>query len=368
MVKIIKSQSSRALTNYHRNPLLSTSNLDYNGSNGLFTRVAVTGAYLKFAYGGTVNATASGTRVYSAIRGLTIGNTYSFGMWIQRIGHNHIVYITTDTNVADAITITPSGIGTGWEWITGSFTALAETVYAQNRQAGTATGDVTNFVSGVTAISGSTPPSVALDGATPGWRWTGTAGASTSIGPPYTLESIAGPPLGWATSPGLMALPSTTTTVGLTTFLIADVKNSTGGTSTAYAGVTAGTGFTHNFISGPEQREIRTQVSTGGAQWYMRLPGSNIVTATATGHSVGRHILSVTDDFISGTVTAHADNAPFGNTTITRASLVIDLLDLGDSNVNDTPIAGLVYAKVLNDTTRARVTAWLARKYNVPLA
>lgn len=33
------------------------------------------------------------------------------------------------------------------------------------------------------------------DGATPGWKWTGTAGASASVGYPYTLESIAGPPI-----------------------------------------------------------------------------------------------------------------------------------------------------------------------------
>lgn len=33
-----------------------------------------------------------------------------------------------------------------------------------------------------------------FDGNTPGWRWSGTPYASTSIGHPYTLESIAGKP------------------------------------------------------------------------------------------------------------------------------------------------------------------------------
>lgn len=210
------------------------------------------------------------------------------------------------------------------------------------------------------------------DGGTPGWRWTGTAGASESVGYPYTLESIAGRPLAVNTATGTsVAVPDLPPLQGRTLYAVYDVADTTANyISLALLSDTSGAG------SLPTVGGARLQLQASGVEGV----GSRVDTANGSVNAslsrngfglraVGRHTasLALADGMTKQTFRGDGVGAASG--TLTPGGGLA--FSPGGSRLAVTVGAGMQAAYVFDrehdEQTARRVMAWLARQYGATI-
>lgn len=213
-----------------------------------------------------------------------------------------------------------------------------------------------------------TDPGAYLDGDYPGWRWTGTAGASESVGYPYTLESIAGQPLAAITYPTLAsgvlplgAFDARTLYVVHDVIDTASVQAPLATVGSAVAVTAAGRFGIRTGAAAANTIETRVQ-HVGGA--FQTVPILNVRTA-------GRHVSAAAVNDGVTTVTAMTDgvlpNAPTVRAVAAASGMETGSLRLPAATTSDAPVHALVYKGEHNVETQRRITAWLARQYGAPV-
>lgn len=203
------------------------------------------------------------------------------------------------------------------------------------------------------------------DGDTPGWRWTGTAGNSSSIGYPYTLESIAGPPLAISTVLG----SATPVTIGAYAARTLYTAYELDGTMTGQYLTVAGFGGTATSGMIRVQTQNTGTSNVGGR--FDTINGTSNQTIYRNIRTAGRHIAWATlnEGLTEGRFNINTA-APVQTLAVTPGDGMINpvsvVLGAGASELK--PLVVIAYATEHSAETRARVMAWLSRNYNVPLA
>lgn len=213
---------------------------------------------------------------------------------------------------------------------------------------------------------GDAHPTSYYDGNTPGWRWTGAANLSESVGYPYTLESIAGQPLASLSAAGSSAPLGLDAYEGRTLYAVHDVIDTASNLATiATIGNTSG--------SGTGRMTIRTG-STGGSTIELRtetIGGSVVFSNRSAVRTVGRHVTSgaINQGLTAPTVTV--DGVGGSTPTLTPGQGFytgeLCLLWLPMADASNVPIFAAAYRGEHDAETRKRITAWLARKYGAPI-
>lgn len=377
--------ASQSVTNLSPNPKLDVNSSNWSSQtptgktsagrvqNGPF------GTATEWSYEIVIGATAGQLRLgwrttgaYVAVEG---GATYTIAAWVY--SSRAFTGASFETQYAD---VNQASLGfsasstfdlvPGWQFVrqvvtvpaAARFTALQQLLGGSSSPFFAQPGDVfrvtrTMFVKG--DIKG--PPA---DGDSPGWRWTGTAGNSTSAGYPYTLESIAGAPLYFAENVAPSSSATLFPNLPTTGFTVCTTARFPGSASV------------------PGLWEVRAAAGSRARR----------IVAVATGL---REDIGQTDGTVSGrtvtgtpttTFTAVSRVQPLGmdvildggSTTAGAAGTLPASLPSGaylmpgarDNSIQpDAPtIYGLaIYGSLLDDTTAKRVGAWLARKYGSPI-
>jgi len=258
-------------------------------------------------------------------------------------------------------------------WETRSVTAVAPAgaVFAFVLLRGAATGWTDGQVTEVTEVmvtegSGVVPPY--SDGSFPGWRWTGTAGQSESVGYPYTLESIAGTPTATVTAGGSVALGGGLSLAGASLYEVSDRLaivsewSASFGINASGTGLSKPTGFvTGNTGSGNYAVHCRLDTASSGS-------GFNQSAATGSLGTLGRHTWSahindgITTRSIAVDGVTAASLSAIPNSGVERATLA-----MAPASASQAPVIGIYYERTHDVETRNRVTAWLARRYGSPI-
>lgn len=208
------------------------------------------------------------------------------------------------------------------------------------------------------------------DGDTPGWKWDGTPGASTSVGYDYTIGSVFGTPFTQSYNPALGTIvdkpasqPFTVYSVSTSTsFSTAPGIYSTGNASGSLGSplvvrlLGTGTGFrvdrSHDDAA-PWLWSVSQVATTGKAQ-------ITAVVTTATGASLSANG-NAPQNITHTSTTWHPLNAN---------KIYVGIRDGSTSyaNGNTTIQAILTYAGTHTAPQQLAVSAWLANKYGVALA
>lgn len=204
------------------------------------------------------------------------------------------------------------------------------------------------------------------DGDTPGWKWTGAAGASTSVGYPYTLEAIAGVPAWSSTVPSGYpnVAPPPDPFSARTLYVVMDVLTTADSWSAALmaASSTVSLGSLRFQTSAPGDPKMGFRLDTPGGS-------TNVSPGLMSGvRTVGRHVGMVQVN--SGITTMRGTYD--GNAILSTAAIPGNGLAGGDmlmtgSAGNELPVFGAQYFAYHDDVTAFRIMAWLARQYGAPI-
>jgi hypothetical protein len=208
---------------------------------------------------------------------------------------------------------------------------------------------------------------VYADGDTPGWRWTGAAGASVSVGYPYTLESVAGAPLAVNTVPNSTvnyAAPAATS--GRTLYVVHDTTDTTPTGTFAFGGCGA-TSLTPSSI-GVTGSMVYRHNGANIANRGQSMSGSALAAGTGalTPESLGRHV--GVGWMIEGDLGFGAMIDGRGDATVSQAAsggmpTGTSNLCLAGASAPGVGVVAYLFAGQHDRTTRLRVSAWLARRY-----
>ena len=309
---------------------------------------------------------------------MTAGQTYTYSIYVRSsVALNMRANVETyDAASGGARITTQSGptvtlVPNVWTRLYVTLTAAANgwgllTAYTVSPGVAMAVGD-TLEADAIMATEGSTLWPYA-DGSTPGWAWTGTPHDSVSIGYPYTLESIAGTPLGANTTPGTsLAIPTLPALAGRTLYAVYDTIDAAQTTALPYA--STGVVNNANAFAAPGLVAIRQGASSlmnfrcqslDGAANFANRP--NVAGRHCTvGFMVNGDLGFGTQVDGGGTQMGAAQSASGGMGTTQQ------YLNLASPHAGGNPIAAYVFGTEHNLETRQRVTAWLARKYGSPI-
>lgn len=215
-------------------------------------------------------------------------------------------------------------------------------------------------------VVGSGLPEVFSDGNTPGWKWLGTPGHSTSAGYPYTLESIAGKPLHDRSN--VTAGTSLSVNVGQD-MTIYSVCSDTSPQTTA--------GFYEGY--GPSGRAFRTMFDyTNNTRLHFgRFTANdtvlNVIISPSDSFTAGTNIVASAFKNNTNEIRAFVNNSPItttapdaNNTYRNINSVVVGTRD----NITNADLVTqrlLIYPSFHNTETMRQVQAWLARKYGTAI-
>lgn len=335
----------------------------------------ITGNVADTGFDGTIAGGSSPTRIP-----VRPGDTVSYGYWIRTSASGKLFGVSFYALAADGLTATGARLASqpvvilpnAWTFVVGTVTIPAnrtDVYYVRPAFDPSFAGGSTPWVVGdsldITGIVGSPGPwsDGYCDGDTPGWRWTGTAGASESVGYPYMLESIAGPPLATLSTPGTSSAPlGLTAFEGRTLYAVGDVVDMLSNLP-AFAAI--GSAAT----SGPGNMTLRGG-ATGNSNLEQRTQSTDQQAAAFASRSAarnpGRHVMSGTANqgltsigFAVGSATATGVIAPGTGHQVGT----LNRLHMGAGSASDTPIFAAAYRGEHNLETRFRIQAWLARKY-----
>lgn len=196
------------------------------------------------------------------------------------------------------------------------------------------------------------------DGSLPGWRWTGTAGASESVGYPYTLESIAGKPLLFVESYASSINNVPLNIVGPYTIATVAKLTAPGGADGLWETQPS---RNRRLIGGP------TSVSAGGDNGAAGVSSRTYNLDTSTLHSyIHRNTDTNLDLVLDGVVQTPSAPTPLVPLTNPTTAVRIGSRD-GSAFPSVTTAALAVWPGYLSDETSKRVAAWLGRRYGAPV-
>lgn len=209
------------------------------------------------------------------------------------------------------------------------------------------------------------------DGDTPGWRWTGTAGASESVGYPYTLEGIVGPLLFDYTAPGTYALtPAAWDPVanGMCLLSVTDlVSMPAQNLTSSIADYGAGAGdttppgtFTHRYIGNTAGGvNVQTRI-TGGLGPSRGIAGGVVRYVLASGVLPGGRLFAANNT--QNTVLLGSTGAS-GDVVTAMTHSWVRVYTPGASNAAYHSLTRVVGIRASDTATVMRAMAWLARTY-----
>jgi hypothetical protein len=314
----------------------------------------------------------SGLGLYHMNIAVTPGQTYTASAWVR--SNRALSMIATleqrpvgaGGNISGPVTPLTPNVWTRIS-VTGTLGPTTTTVNPTFYVNGPFTYDAGDYVDvdGTMVTEGATLQPYA-DGDTPGWRWTLAAHNSTSIGYPYTLESIAGPPLAVNTAPGTtVTYTAPPALAGRILYAVYDSVDPSQATSLPYAG--AGAGATPSMIGNPGVMVIRH--GSGNLMNHRACSINGTAQFANRPDTVGRHVtagwmvegdLGFGAQVDSGTVTQVTQVESGGMGTGTHA------LALASPHAAGTAIAAYLFAGEHDATTRSRVMAWLVRQHGGP--
>lgn len=237
---------------------------------------------------------------------------------------------------------------------------------------------------------------VYCDGDTPGWRWTGAAGVSESVGWPYTLDSIAGKPMASIEGDGVQAAITGQSFDPFSVYWVYDAYAPAAewtepfavlGTATPAAWSTGWA--THGALSfGRRNLSDYTYAHSRLGTGPSPLDNRNGINPTQMNETraweAGRHVVAQAMTFPGGTdarlltmidgkvdhVMTYAGGAGIGIArALIRARTPSASANLPTPvNANALAIRGLFYAANHDRTTRLAVARWLANRYGTALA
>jgi len=207
-------------TNLAKNPSLATNTTSWAASSmptaaGAIGRAAITDLPgFGWAYGGGgagSGSMSSSARIYQSVGGLTVGQSYAFGIWTKASaasGSGSFALRSSsasDSNTNSTVFAIWKGAGAGstteWTWRTGVFVATAATMYIHVRNTGSLTDGqlwATGLIVELVPLT-ATGPGPFFDGSSPNTplathAWTGTPNASTSTEVGRVMAAYDGPP------------------------------------------------------------------------------------------------------------------------------------------------------------------------------
>lgn len=199
---------------------------------------------------------------------------------------------------------------------------------------------------------------VYCDGATPGWKWDGADGSSTSVGYPYTLGSLVGQPiiLFEGAFPADIAIP------------VASRK--TRG-YTAYAVCTVGPGTTRDtLIDGTSANQrIHITYGDGGQRWNMYQSASSFTGVVNDANT--RRVVGARFDVGNSRFTRDGVQGSAGGTG--SAPQAATALRIGANAASGDPWKGTIEAVLLFDQAHTNeqmlaVNRWLGLRYGQAVA
>lgn len=215
-------------------------------------------------------------------------------------------------------------------------------------------------------VIGASLPEAFSNGNTPGWKWLGTPGTSTSVGYPYTLESIAGRPLHDRSN--VTAGTSLNVNVGqdMTIYSVcSDISPQT--TAGFYEGY------------GPSGRAFRTMFDyTNNTRLHFgRFTTNdtvlNVIISPSDSFTAGTNIVASAFKNNTNEIRAFVNNSPVtttapdaNNTYRNINSVVVGTRD-NMTNADLVTQRLLIYPSFHNTETMRQVQAWLARKYGTAI-
>lgn len=344
-----------------------------NGGSGTIDFIATGGPnggpYRRMAW--TTAATDTSAAVVNGVRFLTsslkVNTRYTIVVWVRSsfsiLGNATNFWFPGNTPTGGASrTPTPNQWERFvWNGLSPALSGAPTEIFLQFRGTGAipqvgATLDVTMFE----MYEGDYTGAAHQDGDTPGWQWTGTAGASESVGYPYTLESIAGTLLASVTTAGGSAPLTLGAFEGRTLYLVHDVVDTS-------ANLMSLASIGSSISAGGGTMVIRT--GSASSVYLENRPQTNngtpIFVDAAGARTIGRHVSSATAS--SGAISASicVDGGTITTLALTPGTGFTPnpLLNLATVTASDVPIYAVAYRGEHDAATRTRVTAWLARQY-----
>lgn len=303
---------------------------------------------------------------------VTPGQRISLGIWVRSAVTTAAFtlkyrWATGSTWVSGAVSPTSSVTAGVWQLL--PLTAIVPagaTHLSVAAQHGVAVAVGTTLdVTGLMIIDDLLPPTH-VDGETPGWRWTGTVGASESVGYPYTLEGVAGaPPIVLPGGAGMTStdLPGATATSGRTLYAVHSVDSLVNTPSVARIGDPGGSSRRLRFSYAPGDG--------GDGSMVMFEPGGSAISATATipgARSLGRHVVAMVLEDGAATATVNLDGGlDYSLAVPADKQSFVDLTVSAHHSVDSRTVHAVAYPKAHPLATRRQVTAWLARRYGGPV-
>lgn len=290
------------------------------------------------------------------------GRRYSAVCWMRTSGSSSMTLgpVFTDaagTQVAGA-TWTYNDTVPSTTWVLRNATAIAPpgAVWLQvwGRFPGVAI-DGTADMKVLHIVENALPPPFPLSGDTPGWRWRGAAGASESVGYPYTLEAIAGRPVWLAEN-----VPAALTVYPLNItgpYTVATVQKLTAPASADGMWETQ-PNRNRRLLGSPTAMQPGANNGAG-------VPSTSMAVDTSTWHT---YIVRTNDTNVDP-VTDGVVRTPANLSPILPAATNGIRIGSRDSAVFPSVATAVaaVWPAYLNDETSKRVTAWLARRYGTPI-
>lgn len=194
------------------------------------------------------------------------------------------------------------------------------------------------------------------DGNTPGWKWTGTAGRSESVGWPYTLESIAGKPAAIQEAAGTSShiRPSSEP---VTLFAAYEVLET----------VSSGSFILLGRVGANVVLERRGAAPyTEGWVRVSNLQGSNLQRQTPGGATLGSHVIGLSygdPNLITGVQDGSLYTMTYG-TAYTQLATSSSYIERPASDSVTRRIAVYTWRRALSNAEMVAVSQWLANKYN----
>lgn len=209
---------------------------------------------------------------------------------------------------------------------------------------------------------------VYVDGDTPGWRWTGVANNSESIGYPYTLERITGTPFAshlvpstttWADSPTLGSLPPLQGRTLITVYDVFDTLN-------------PGYPVTASWTApGSSTVGLLMQHTPGGTTSGLRVDtegGVNQTAGIAGVRTAGRHVAALRVDDGITSARLLVDNSAITKTLTPGTGIDWSTGSKITHGNGGFGVATYVFDRALDDDTCRRAMAWLVRRYGTVAA
>lgn len=204
-------------------------------------------------------------------------------------------------------------------------------------------------------------PGMYYDGSFPGWRWDGVVGSSTSIGPPYTLEQIAGAPLAVQTAVGSSSSFTLGTTEDRSLYVVFDVVADLSANLPTMARIQS-TGS--DTASGSQSLRLSATAGSSTASRFQSVSGATAFPGVNGSRTAGRHIGCV---FTSNGTTVggyQVDSSAAITVAITPGMSTTSTVELvAPTAQGDRPIAAYAFRGQHDATTRKRIMTWLAWRY-----